>query len=162
MNSTRPLCFGSSRHTDSLITHVCQSRQATSKLGDATIGKQLMDGGGFHHTPCCDHGHCPYQTAASGTSRAQDLTLWLAANCLWIEDRRFIDVNKSLSCSLNRHTKPKICNKIYSSSDTKTLMIQNITVARKNMWTNGMQSLITIDKCNYSSAGWKKTMNLGN
>lgn len=87
--STRPLCFGSSRHTNSLITHVCQSRQAAGKLGEPAIGQKLMDGGGLHHPPCGDHRYRPEQSAAAGTSRGQNRTLWLATNCLWLEKKSY-------------------------------------------------------------------------
>lgn len=90
--STRPLSFGDSRYTDSLITHVCQSRQAAGELGEAAVGQQLMDGGGFHHSPCGDHRYGLEQSAAAGTGRGHELTLWLATNCLWIDGRRFISV----------------------------------------------------------------------
>lgn len=84
--SPRPSCFGSSRHTSSLIGDVCQSWQATGKFGQPTIGKQLVDGSGFGHSPCGDHRHGPEQSAAVTTHGGQDLTLLLATHCLRMEE----------------------------------------------------------------------------
>lgn len=73
-HSTWPPCFGSSRHTSGLIGDVCQARQAAGKFGQTAIGEQLVDGSGFGHSSCGDHGHGPEQSTAAGTDRAQDLT----------------------------------------------------------------------------------------
>lgn len=81
-HSTWPSGFGSSRHTSSLIGDVCQAGQAASKFGQPTIGEQLVDGGGFSHSPCGDHRHRSEQSAAAGTDSAQDLTLGLPTSRL--------------------------------------------------------------------------------
>lgn len=77
--STRPLRFSNLRHTN------CQT--TTGELGKTTIGKILMDGGGLHHCPCGDHRHCLEQSAIAAAA-----TSGVARNCLWIEDRRFMNV----------------------------------------------------------------------
>lgn len=57
-----------------------QARQAASKFGQPTISEQLMDRGGFSHSSCGDHRHCPEQSTAAGTGGAQDRTLWNGTN----------------------------------------------------------------------------------
>lgn len=59
-----------------------QARQAASKFGQPTISEQLMDGGGFSHSSCGDHRHCPEQSTAAGTGGAQDRTLWNGTNSM--------------------------------------------------------------------------------
>lgn len=88
-HSTWPACFGSSRHTSSLIGDVRQAGQAAGKFGQPTIGKQLVDGGGFRHSSCGDHRHRPEQSTAAGSDRAQDLTLRLATNRLRKEEKSY-------------------------------------------------------------------------
>lgn len=41
-----------------------------------------MDGGGFSHSSCGDHRHCPEQSTAAGTGGAQDRTLWNGTNSM--------------------------------------------------------------------------------
>lgn len=81
-HSTWPSCLGSSRHTGGLVGDVRQARQAASKFGQPTISEQLMDGGGFSHSSCGDHRHCPEQSTAAGTGGAQDRTLWNGTNSM--------------------------------------------------------------------------------
>lgn len=87
-HSTWPSRFGSSRHTSGLIGDVRQAGQAAGKLGQPSVGEQLVDGGGFSHPSCGDHRHRPEQSAAAGAHRAQHLTLGLAANSLRVEEKK--------------------------------------------------------------------------
>ena len=105
-HSTWPSGFGSSRHTSGLIGDVCQAGQAAGKFGKPTIGEQLVDGGGFSHSPCGDHRHRSEQSAAAGTDRAQDLTLGLPTSHLKVEEE---EKNKQLMVSsrTNLHSKEK-------------------------------------------------------
>lgn len=99
--STWPSCFGSSRHTSGLIGDVRQAGQAAGKFSQPAIGEQLVDGGGFSHSPRGNHGHRPEQSAATGSDRAQDLTLGLATNCLRVEEEKTNKRCKFQSCTIS-------------------------------------------------------------
>lgn len=101
-SSTWPSCFGSSRHTSSLIGDVCQTRQAASKFGQPAIGEQLMDGGGFSHSSRGDHRHCPEQSTAAGSDRTQNRTLGLATNRLRVKETKATKKFKVSSHSCSR------------------------------------------------------------
>lgn len=86
-HSTWPPCFGSSGRTGGLIVDVRQGGQAAGKLGQPAIREQLVDGGGFGHSPCGDHGQRTEQRTVAVTDGAQDLTLELATDRLTVEEK---------------------------------------------------------------------------
>lgn len=83
-----------------------QAGQAAGQFGQAAVGEQLVDGGGFSHSSRRDHRHRPEQSASAAAAAAahgaQDLTLGLPTNRLRVEENK---TNKQREVRLEMSTK---------------------------------------------------------